>query len=546
MTRLKIDAFTRSLDEIGAALRTRIELAVEAFPPDETAKAERRARVFHRDTGFAFFRATYFPHYHEKPDSELHKTLEETLPAIVNDERGRKEVEVAPRGSAKTTICSLEFPIWCVLLRIKRFPIIGSDASAQAELMLDAIKAEIETNPRLLYDFPELVPGPIWRSDEIVVNDCRIAAKGRGKKVRGLRHGPFRPDLVILDDIENDENVESPAQRDKTEGWIDKAVLKAGKADGSMDVVFVGTILHFDSVLARKARKSGWNVTRFEAIMSWPSAMDLWERFAELVQNADDDAFAEAHAFYHANRAAMDEGAKVMWPEMQPLLQLMTEWAEDPDAFMSERQNEPIAKHAMFKAFTFWRRREPDLVTFGAIDPSLGKAGHGRDPSAILVGAFDRAAGRLDLIEASIRRRLPETIISDTIAMQRLHRCQLWFVEAVQFQEFLRTQIMVEAARLGIALPTVPVMPIADKQLRIERLQPPVAAGLIRFSETQRVMIDQLRQFPNAAHDDGPDCLEMLWTNALHHAASAITSGLQVSGVKGRGNSAMGGYRLGR
>lgn len=542
MKQLSAKSFAASIEDIAAALRTKIELECEAFPADPEASKRRRGAVFDRVTGFEFFRKHYFPHYHEKPDSKLHKCLAAKLPEIAAA-HGRKEVVVAPRGSAKSTICSLEFPIWSVLVGLKRFPILVSDASDQAELLLDAIKAEVEVNPRLRYDFPELAPGRVWRSDAITLHKSRLEALGSGKKVRGRRFGPHRPDMVVLDDIENDEQVRSPDQRDKMERWIDNAVLKSGKADGSMTVVFVGTILHFDAVLARKSRKPGWSVTRFDAILRWPDAMDAWEHFAELVANAQDDAFAAAAAFYAANQAHMDAGAEVVWPEMQSLLQLMTEWAEDRDAFMSERQNEPISRNTLFKDFQFWVQRLSDLVTFGAIDPSLGRKGQGRDPSAILVGGFNRATGVLDILEASIRRRLPDAIITDTIALQRIHNCQLWFVEAVQFQEFLRTEIMVKAAKAGVALPTVPVVPIADKELRIERLQPPIAAGLIRLHTTQIVLIDQLRQFPNAAHDDGPDCLEMLWTHTVQHAATALTTGLMMGASQATGG-AMNGWRM--
>ncbi len=47
--------------------------------------------------------------------------------------------------------------------------------------------------------------------------------------MRGLRHGPYRPDMVMLDDIENDKNVESKEQRDKTEAWVKKVVLPLGR-----------------------------------------------------------------------------------------------------------------------------------------------------------------------------------------------------------------------------------------------------------------------------------------------------------------------------
>lgn len=544
MRKLSAKEFMASIEEMGAAIRQTIELECEAFPADEAARKDRRGKVLDPKGGFAFFRRTYFPHYHDKADSELHAALESRLPAILADPRGRKECVVAARGSAKSTLCSLEFVLWAVLAGGKRFALLISDASGQAELLLDAIKAEIEVNPRLAYDFgDELKPGRVWRSDAITLKRARIEALGSGRKVRGRRHGPHRPDLVVLDDIENDELVRNPDQRDRVERWIDNAVLKCGAPDGSLDCLLVGTILHFDAVLARKARKPGWGLTRFDAILAWPDRMDLWEEFAELVQNADDDEFAEANAFYADNRAAMEIGARVVWPAMQPLLQLMTEWAEDRDAFMSERQNEPIAKNAMFKDFTFWVMRVPDLLTFGAVDPSLGRAGHGRDPSAIIVGGYDRKTGVFDVLEASIRRRLPSIIIDNVIAMQLRHRCQLWFVEAVQFQEFLRTEIMVKAVKMGVALPAVPVVPIVDKRLRIERLQPPIGSGLVRLHASQAVLIDQLRQFPNAAHDDGPDALEMCWTGAVHHSASMLSSGLKVSGTR-QAKQAMEGYRL--
>jgi len=36
-----------------------------------------------------------------------------------------------------------------------------------------------------------------------------------------------------------------------------------------------------------------------------------------------------------------------------------------------------------------------------------------------------------------------------------------------------------------------------------------ISTGTLRFSRNHRLLLDQLRQFPEAAHDDGPDALEM-------------------------------------
>jgi predicted phage terminase large subunit-like protein len=75
--------------------------------------------------------------------------------------------------------------------------------------------------------------------------------------------------------------------------------------------------------------------------------------------------------------------------------------------------------------------------------------GNSRDPSAILVGGFNRMTGILDVVEARIKKRLPSVIISDTIALQRQYGCLCWSVEAVQFQEFLRTELVRQSAELG-------------------------------------------------------------------------------------------------
>ncbi|MFZ5321632.1 phage terminase large subunit, partial [Enterobacter asburiae] len=79
------------------------------------------------------------------------------------------------------------------------------------------------------------------------------------------------------------------------------------------------------------------------------------------------------------------------------------------------------------------------------------------------------------------------------------------------FQEFLRTELVKRSAAMGIPVPARAVTPSVDKLLRIESLQPHMANGLIRLHPSQTTLIDQLRHFPKADHDDGPDALHMLW-----------------------------------
>ena len=224
-----------------------------------------------------------------------------------------------------------------------------------------------------------------------------------------------------------------------------------------------------------------------------------------------------AQAFYEAHEAAMTAGAQTSWAA-RGVLDLMKIRARDGHAaFDSELQNDPVSgedavfAHILDKCYYKPSEIPPDAVRFGALDPSLGKAGASRDPSAILVGAFDRKTGILYVEVAQIKKRLPDLIIEDVIALQAKHKCKVWAVETVQFQEFLKTELVKRSAARGIPVPARAVKPITDKLLRIESLQPHIANGLIKFDANHTALLDQLRHFPKAAHDDGPDALHMLW-----------------------------------
>jgi predicted phage terminase large subunit-like protein len=289
--------------------------------------------------------------------------------------------------------------------------------------------------------------------------------------------------------------------------------------------VVIGTVLHYDSVLARLLKNPLWKAKTFRAVIEWPDRMDLWDSWEELLLNNGEAAALE---YYQQRKAAMEQGAVISWPSGQPLYKLMIKRARDGrQAFDSEQQNDPVSgDDAPFaECIQFWVNRLNEWLHFGACDPSLGKKGASRDPSALLVGGFNRATGVLDVVEALIKKRLPDKIIEDVISLQKEYKCLLWAVEVVQFQEFLKTELVKRSARQGVPVPAVGITPNADKLLRIETLQPHMANGLIRLHPSQKTLIDQLRHFPKADHDDGPDALHMLWMIAPTRAAGIAYQG---------------------
>lgn len=528
--------FEVELQKLGEDIRNTIELECSAFATDPAASEARRVRALF---DYEFFCSTYFPHYVPTSFFSLfQRFIFKRLQEIIDSFNDGREVHEAPRGEAKSTYETQLGTLWsiCRATYIQQFINEGKlpakarkhmigiimNTEEQAAEMLESIKAELDTNPRLAMDFPDAVGrGRVWQSTAILTaTNIKIRIGGINKKLRGMKHGPYRPDLIFLDDLENDENVKDKRQRDKIEDMVLQAVIGLAGPQGGMDVFWVGTSLHYDAAINRVSRKPGWRRRVFKSIMQWPDNMALWDKWEAIytlpgTDEEKEETEAAALAFYREHKAEMDAGAVVSWPQVRPLYRLMCMRATDHDSFNQEQQNEAGNDDtAPFKTLQFWVNRLDSWVFFGSSDPSLGKKSKNRDPSAILVGGLNRETMVLDVVEADIGRRVPDLIISRMIELQQEYWCLAWAIETVQFQEFLYTEIIKRAALAGLAFPGIPVTPNTDKDLRIMSLQPHIKNGLIRSHRNHSVLNEQLMFYPEADHDDGPDALDMLKTIA--------------------------------
>lgn len=512
----------KMFDKEVEAIRQMIQASAKPFPADKAAQKVRRAKA---EQDLDFFNRTYFPHYFTKPSSRLHKYFAERYPAMINRActtgEGDKEANAAPRGNAKSTTGTFGLPLWAAAFRKRKFALIVSETRGQAESFLSFIKIELETNERLQQDFPELCgEGPVWRSDQIITrNGVKIQAAGAGQKLRGLRHGNCRPDLVIVDDLENDESVESPDQRRKLENWFFKALMKIGQPDTVF--IVVGTILHYDSLLSRLLVKPGWKGQKFKAVMKWAANVQLWEEWERIFADitiGKEEAEAAADNYFEHYKTAMLAGTEVLWPEMEPYYYLMKMRVSDgPAYFESEKQNEPLnPEDQVFleEWFQDWEDGDIDLTDVphaGSCDPSLGKQNKRSDPSVIMGGRMKDRILYLDI--ADIAKRAPDQILVDILAYHERDPFDKFRFETVQFQEFFARTVEQTAHDKGITLNIDEFKPNADKDLRIIRLQPWIKNGWIRFRKEHAELKRQLiyyRPKGRGGHDDGPDATEML------------------------------------
>ena len=483
-----------------------------------------------------FFGRAYFPHYFSRPSPEFHRELDAIwqqgvlkgrYPLTPADTKaisrlpGVRRAVAAPRGHAKSTNLTFKGTMHSTLYGYKHYPIIISDSSEQAEGFLDNIRVEFEENTAILEDFGPLA-GSVWRSNVLVTKtNIKIEANGRGKKIRGRKHRNWRPDLIILDDVENDENVRTPEQRSKLKNWFDKAVSKSG--DDYTDIVYIGTLLHYDSLLAKTLTNPAYRSIKYKAVIQFSQADDLWQQWESIFTDlSNDDRESEALAFFQAHKEAMLEGTQVLWEEKLSYYDLMVMRVSEGEAsFNSEEQNEPINPDDclfMEEWFEYYNEaeinfRDPVFDFFGFIDPSLGKTKRS-DFSAIVTLAKHRSSGYMYVVDADIERRHPDRIIADVLAKERWLRASFGHgyrklgAETNQFQWFLKEELAKASAKAGLYLPIEEVQQTSDKVMRIQTLQPDVKNKYIKFNRRHKRLLEQLTQFPMGAHDDGPDALE--------------------------------------
>lgn len=491
-----------------------------------------------------FFGRAYFPHYFSRPSPEFHRELDNIWQQGVLKGRypltpaetktisrlpGRRRVVAAPRGHAKSTNLTFKGSMHAVLYQYKHYVIIISDSSDQAEGFLENIRVEFEENTAIREDFGDLT-GKVWRSNVLVTSsNIKMEAIGSGKKIRGRKHRNWRPDLLILDDVENDENVRTTEQRAKLDNWFKKAVSKAG--DDYTDIVYIGTLLHYDSLLANTLKNPAYRAIKYQAVLSFSAAEDLWQQWTEIFTDlSNDERERDALAFFHEHQAAMLEGTRVLWEEKLSYYDLMVmRVSEGESAFNSEMQNEPInPDDCIFNEewFDYYNEaevnfRDPVFQFFGFVDPSLGKSKKS-DFSAIITLAKHKSTGYMYVLDADIERRHPDRIITDVLEKEKWLRASYGHgykklgAEVNQFQWFLKEELAKASARAGLYLPIEEVQQTSDKVMRVQTLQPDIKNKYIKFNPRHKRLLEQLKQFPMGAHDDGPDALEGARTIAKH------------------------------
>lgn len=194
---------------------------------------------------FYFFH-TYFSEHVTYPIAPFHREMFR----ISEDEDTKLAVIVSFRGSGKSTLMTLSFPLWAVLGNMKRkFIVIISQTQEQARQHFKNLKSELESNELLRRDLGPFVSQNEWNNCSLIIPkyNAKIVAVSRDQSFRGAKFGSHRPDLIIADDCEDMNSVKTPESRKNTRDWFMSEVLPLG--DKNTKIIVVGNLLNKDSLL---------------------------------------------------------------------------------------------------------------------------------------------------------------------------------------------------------------------------------------------------------------------------------------------------------
>jgi predicted phage terminase large subunit-like protein len=389
-------------------------------------------------------------------------------------------VVAAPREFAKTTVCSFGYVLHQICFGKRRFIIIGSNTEDLASDLTGYMYLELLYNERLHQDFGELVKANKSVDDFVTKNDIRVKARGQGQRIRGLKHKQHRPDLIILDDLENDVNVRNAEMVAQVLDWVKAAVYPSLDARGSL--MIIGTILR------------------------WRSALHL------MLTSPEEPYCLFRRQIYRA----IQDGAS-LWEARHPLERLQAQkQLMGAVAFNREKMNEPVREKGLFKEqwIHYYHPdilKDRDLVVVGFFDPSL-ETGAASDYKAWITVGLDRQEMIFYLMDAFIQRTSLEQTLRAIFNRHQQYRYQVLGVEDNLFQRLLLREFDRLGKELGLALPVKGVTNRVAKETRVASLAPLLERGKIRFirgHSDQELLIEQLLYFPSRTlHDDGPDALE--------------------------------------
>ena len=462
--------------------------AATAVNINET-QAQRLARIRHLRTDYAAFVDYYFPHWTVNPETGKATPCAPFHVSAANKilkDRNLKAAFQWHRGAAKSTNMDVFVPMWLMAQEHREINVmvLVGKSEDNAKTLLGDIQAELQYNQRYIHDFGEQYNVGTWEEGEFVTrSEVAFFARGRGQSPRGLRYRSHRPDYVVIDDLDDDELVESPARVTKLFDWVRSALF--GTLDGGRGrFIMVGNLIAKNSVLAKWCDIKSVHVTK----------VNIYD-----------------------SKGGISWASKWTPQEVKDIENVV-----GYRAFQKEYMNNPIIEGAIFRnEWIRWGKRPAwskfsELVLY--IDPSFKGSIKNDYKAAKLWG---KAGTMLYHLRAFVRQSSVAEMVRWCYDLCEWTREQgisvRWYMEANFMQDTILDEFRREGELRGYQLPiTGDKRKKPDKFQRVEAISPLWERGFVVYDETQKddpdmlAGIDQTLAFEKGmrGHDDAPDADE--------------------------------------
>lgn len=357
----------------------------EIGPLPEVVNHARRESCRHN---LKLFIETYLPSMFENIEKDwatFHLESFETLQQTFLE--GGMFAVALPRGSGKSCMTAAAC-IWAACYGHKHFVVIICATDDLAVGFMTDIKSQLEEQELLNEDFPE-VCYPIrqlegkpqrcasqtvdgvrtkieWTKNHIVLPNIakyassgfRIATGGiTGSKIRGVRFTlpggrVIRPDVVVLDDPQDDESARSVEQTKTRMSLIRGAIMKMKGPGKSMALIACVTVIRKGDVADQLLQTPDWQGIRYGVLDRIPGreAMELWNQYRRI----QEESFAQKRGrsmevdFYLKHQSVMDDGIVATWQgrfdaktERSAIQAAMNEYFQGEKEFFAELMNNP-------------------------------------------------------------------------------------------------------------------------------------------------------------------------------------------------------------
>ncbi|MEG0755469.1 MAG: hypothetical protein RR450_03655 [Oscillospiraceae bacterium] len=390
----------------------------------------------------------------------------------IDDPRYNKVLIEAPRGWGKTSITSIAYPGRHICFRSKKFIVPISCTATKAMMETENLKIELTQNPLITNMFPDL-KSELWTKDQFLAGDTFILPRGAGQQVRGLNYRGNRPDLIIVDDLEDSEGVRSDDQRLKLKEWFFADVENSvDRGRNDWKIVVIGTLLHEDSLLMNLAKDPAWHVVKIQLC---------------------------------------DENFKSNWPDFltdKQVLELYEDFRDKgaADVFAREYQNIPISSHdAVFKKeyFQYYDPAElmenRGIVYCTIIDPAKTVKLQSADSAVVTVGV-DQENHKIYFVDCTAGKMYPDELYDAIFEHMVTHGTRILAIEVTSLHEFITQPIKNEMRRRSVHATFIELLARDKKENRIAQLAPFYRQGLIWHNAAVSQKLEmELMGFPRSA-----------------------------------------------